>query len=87
MTSALITGDVANEDLSAAAIASISPLGTAGFPIDVAYALLYLASEEARYVTGHTLVIDAGQTTSGEPGELFHQQDADLIREGGKRGL
>lgn len=31
-------------------------------PEDIAGAVAYLASDEARYVTGHTLVIDGGQT-------------------------
>jgi NAD(P)-dependent dehydrogenase (short-subunit alcohol dehydrogenase family) len=87
MTSALITGDPNNEEVAGELIAAISPLGFSGYPIDVANALLYLASDEARYVTGHTLVVDAGQTTSGEPGEMFHQQEADIIGAAGKRGL
>ncbi|MDJ1370773.1 SDR family oxidoreductase [Gulosibacter molinativorax] len=32
-------------------------------PIDVANAVLFLASDEARYITGTNLVIDAGSTT------------------------
>jgi len=87
MTSALVTGDPANEAGTAEAIEAMSPMGIAGFPIDVANALLYLASEEARYVSGHTLVVDAGQTTGAEAGEMFHGQEADIIREAGKRGL
>jgi len=39
----------------------------AGLPIDIANALLYLASDEARYISGHTLVVDAGQTTGAVP--------------------
>jgi NAD(P)-dependent dehydrogenase (short-subunit alcohol dehydrogenase family) len=37
-----------------------SPLGTEGTAWDVAWGAVYLASDEARWVTGHTLVIDAG---------------------------
>jgi glucose 1-dehydrogenase len=33
-----------------------------GEPRDVAYAALYLASEEAAFVTGHSLVVDGGWT-------------------------
>lgn len=38
------------------------PLGEAGAPDDVAFAMLYLASDEARWVTGQTLVVDGGMT-------------------------
>jgi 3-oxoacyl-[acyl-carrier protein] reductase len=37
------------------------PLGVVGEPEDVGWAVRYLASPEARYVTGQTLIIDGGQ--------------------------
>jgi len=39
-----------------------SPLGTEGSAWDVGWGAVYLASDEARWVTGHILVIDAGLT-------------------------
>ncbi len=36
------------------------PMGSLGEPADVAQAALFLASEAARYVTGHVLVVDGG---------------------------
>jgi NAD(P)-dependent dehydrogenase (short-subunit alcohol dehydrogenase family) len=39
-----------------------SPLGTEGTGWDVGWGAVYLASDEARWVTGHILVIDAGLT-------------------------
>ena len=36
------------------------PLGCAGSTQDVANAVLFLASEEARYITGHVLNVDGG---------------------------
>lgn len=39
-----------------------SPLGTEGSGWDVGWGAVYLASDEARWVTGHMLVIDAGLT-------------------------
>jgi len=42
------------------AIAADIPLGTMGEAKDVAYAALYLASDEAKYVTGIELTIDGG---------------------------
>jgi 3(or 17)beta-hydroxysteroid dehydrogenase len=38
------------------------PIGFLGKPIDVAYAVLYLASDESRLVTGAEMVIDGGWT-------------------------
>lgn len=39
---------------------SKSPMGRVGQPIEVAYGVLFLASDEASYVTGTELVIDGG---------------------------
>ncbi len=38
------------------------PLGHVGEPDDIAYGVLYLASDEAKFVTGSELVIDGGYT-------------------------
>lgn len=38
------------------------PLGRVGQPEDVAYGVLYLASDESSFVTGSELVIDGGLT-------------------------
>jgi 3(or 17)beta-hydroxysteroid dehydrogenase len=40
----------------------IHPIGFMGEPIDIAYAVLYLASDESRLVTGAEMVIDGGWT-------------------------
>ena len=49
------------------------PLGRFGEPEDVARAALFLASDDASYVTGHTLAVDggylAGGLWSGAPGK------------------
>ena len=38
------------------------PIGRFGRPEDIAYGALYLASDEAAFVTGSELVIDGGYT-------------------------
>jgi NAD(P)-dependent dehydrogenase (short-subunit alcohol dehydrogenase family) len=42
----------------------IIPLGAAGQPVDVAAAVVFLASEEAGFITGHVLVVDGGQSAT-----------------------
>ncbi len=41
---------------------SLHPLGHIGESIDVAYGILYLVSDESKFVTGSELVIDGGYT-------------------------
>jgi NAD(P)-dependent dehydrogenase (short-subunit alcohol dehydrogenase family) len=52
-----VSGDAADARATAARLA---PLGRVGQPEDIAYGVLYLASDEARYVTGIDLIIDGG---------------------------
>lgn len=43
------------------------PMGHLGAAEDIAYAMLYLASDQARYVTGQTLCVDGGSTLPESP--------------------
>lgn len=43
------------------------PAGYMGAPEDIAYAMLWLASDEARYITGQTICIDGGSTLPESP--------------------
>lgn len=52
-------GDVAQ---GRKALDSLHPIGHVGEPDDIAYGVLYLASDEAKFVTGTELVIDGGYT-------------------------
>ncbi len=52
-------GDLA---IGRAAVAALHPLGHIGEPDDIAWGAVYLASDEAKFVTGTELVIDGGYT-------------------------
>lgn len=54
-----VTGRHTTDDIKAK-MARQLPLGHIGAPSDVGYAVLYLASEESRFMTGAELVIDGG---------------------------
>lgn len=43
-------------------VTDIVPLGRVGLPEEVASAVLYLASDEAAFITGQTLAVDGGAT-------------------------
>jgi len=84
MTADVMTGDHSNLEQAAAVIQSKSPLGIAGEVGDIAGAAVYLASDEARYITGHTLVIDGGQVNAGTVAK-FHVAEPGLHSEAGNR--
>ena len=65
-TYALFAGDLPEAERTAAVVASASSRSTRCRsprvePVDISNAVLWLASDEARYVTGVTLPIDAGE--------------------------
>jgi NAD(P)-dependent dehydrogenase (short-subunit alcohol dehydrogenase family) len=53
------SGDVAE---GRKALDALHPIGHVGDPEDIAYGVLYLASDESKFVTGSQLVIDGGYT-------------------------
>jgi NAD(P)-dependent dehydrogenase (short-subunit alcohol dehydrogenase family) len=52
-------GPQRSQTLDAMSTAAV-PLGVKGYPLDIANGVLWLASEESRYVTGSEMVIDGG---------------------------
>jgi len=50
-----------------AEMAKCIPLGRLGNPIDIANTMLFLASDEAAYITGQTIVVDGGSTLPESP--------------------
>lgn len=55
------------QDARSLALAKYIPAGSIGQPSDIAHAMLFLASDEARYVTGQTIIVDGGATLPESP--------------------
>jgi len=88
MVAAVTTGDPANIEGAKAKLAELSPLrGRPGLAEDVANAVLWLASDESGYTTGHTLTTDAGVTVGATPEGPAFAEYTPIIREAGKSGL
>jgi len=84
MTSAVIASDPDDHEKTEKAIADISPLGIAGMPQDIANGIVFLLSDQSRYMTGHTLVMDAGQTSSGTVRPEFFDAEAGVMLHAGQ---
>ncbi len=93
MNAAQIVGDPDDLEATKEAFKTRTPLrGRVGLAEDIAYAALYLASDEAGFVSGHTLVVDGGLTSGtkenvepGQHGRWAVRQP--VIREGGRSGV
>jgi NAD(P)-dependent dehydrogenase (short-subunit alcohol dehydrogenase family) len=75
MNAARIVGDPDDMEALAVAFQSRTPLrGRVGLPEDVAHAAVWLASDEAGFVSGTTIMVDGGLTTGSKenmaPGDL-----------------
>ena len=63
------------------------PSGFAGTPDDIANAVLFLASDAARYIVGQTLVVDGGTTSWMPFGEQFKEPMTTQFGQGYVPGL
>lgn len=61
-------------DARAATAASI-PLGRVGQPVELANAILFMASDEASFITGTSLVVDGGKTSELSLASALNQRN------------
>ena len=93
MPAGMLVGDPDDIEGLKDVLAKDSPLGRSGLAEDIAEAALWLASDNAGYVSGHTLVVDAGVTTgSSVGGDMYEElglydKYAPMLRERGRSGL
>ena len=90
MNAANVVGDPDAMD-EAREVPDQDPLrGRIGIADDIAHAALWLASDDAGFVSGHTLVVDGGlrsreNVAPGEHGRWASRRD--LVREAGRSGM
>lgn len=58
----IVWNGTANREAVEGFLLAAQPLPQVGQPDDIAQAALFLCSDEARFITGHTLVVDGGAT-------------------------
>lgn len=87
MTADIMTGDATDLDGASEQLASTNLMGRPGLPSDIAAAAAFLASDDAGFITGATLHVDAGYTNA--PGDSPFARnsfaDADALLAGGGR--
>jgi NAD(P)-dependent dehydrogenase (short-subunit alcohol dehydrogenase family) len=87
LTANLKTGDHTALDEASRRIGQGTPLGRAGQPVDIANAALYLASDEASWVSGVVLVVDGAGEVIADRNYRFVDMGSGLVQEAGRRGL
>jgi NAD(P)-dependent dehydrogenase (short-subunit alcohol dehydrogenase family) len=74
-------------DYDALAFGRCIPAGFVGLPLDVANAALFLASDEARYMIGQTLILDGGTTSWMPFSDSFRKSNSARFGRGYVPGL
>ena len=87
LTARLSTGDHTNLDKASERIGVSNPLRRGGQPIDIANAVLYLASDEASFTNGAVLVVDAAGEAVGDRSHRFVEMGSQVVQEADRSGV
>lgn len=89
MTADAILGDARAIDQAASAMTANSMMGRPGVPEDVAGVVAFLASDDAGYLTGSEVFVDAGYTYASGSAAFAHDRhiDSPALFEHGRRGI
>jgi NAD(P)-dependent dehydrogenase (short-subunit alcohol dehydrogenase family) len=87
MTADAVAGDAADLGRATEAMQANALFGRPGVPDDMAGAVAFLASDDAGYMTGSELVVDAGYTHAGGSAAFSHGRfvGSAAMLEGGRR--
>ena len=87
LTAYVVSGDATDLETANQRIGRTVPLGRPGQPLDIANAALYLASDEASWVSGAVLVVDAAGEVIGDRNHRFVEMGSTIVQEAGRTGL
>jgi NAD(P)-dependent dehydrogenase (short-subunit alcohol dehydrogenase family) len=88
MTADLVLGDADAIGEVTELLAKDAARGRPGLPADIAAAVSFLASDDAEFITGHTMVVDGGYTSIGGDSRFARGKYAQpgAFLEAGRRG-
>jgi NAD(P)-dependent dehydrogenase (short-subunit alcohol dehydrogenase family) len=87
LTAYVATGDATDLEEAAKRVGRSATIGRPAVPLDIANAALFLASDEAAYISGAVLVVDAASEVIGDKNLRFVEMGANIVQEAGRRGL
>lgn len=77
MTADIVTGDASDIAGTTEVLRGVDVAGRPGIPEDIAAGVVYLASDDAVFVTGSTLMVDGGVTFASGPSPFAVGDNAD----------
>jgi NAD(P)-dependent dehydrogenase (short-subunit alcohol dehydrogenase family) len=87
LTAYVVTGDANDLDEAHRRVGRHATIGRPALPRDMANVALFLASDEAEYVSGAVLVVDAGGEVIGDRNLRFVEMGSKIVQETGRTGL